>query len=202
MEHMQDILFAEQPSRVAAPSILEGEGILSQEEINKLRVIDTPQVQRASWETLAAMASKLTGGTSTLAQRPVMDISTRKPYEEAGLMDFYKPGRWDSTSNSVYMVGIKLGPSPGQWDGTVGYLQFKAPKDGTYLIVAHFTGYQITMKLGGPWGVTTGTTGTTSEPGTVTAIYTGKANTWVFFNLTCVYPNLAFLNSVQVYPFN
>jgi hypothetical protein len=95
-----------------------------------------------------------------------MDLTARRPYDEvAGLMDFYEPGRWDSKYNTVMMSGIKIGPTPGQWDGTVGYIQFKAPKAGTYLIVVHFTGYQITMKLSGPWGTAIGTTATASDPG-------------------------------------
>jgi len=200
MDHKENNLFAEHQEQLLETATVSGD-VITPEELDKFRVANVPTVERVSFETLAATANRLTNGVSTLSSTPALDISTRRPYDAAGLMDFYQPGRWDSTSNSVFMEGIKYGPSPGMWDGTVGYVQFKLPKDGTYLIVANFTGYQITMKMNGPWGTNIGTTSSSSVPGTVTAIYTGKANTTVYFTLTCVYPNLAFLKSVQAYPF-
>jgi hypothetical protein len=136
----------------------------------------------------------------------VLELSARQPYQSAGQMDFFKPGRWDSTANQVLMFSIvQTGPSPGMWDGTAGYLEFRAPAARTYLLAVNFTGYQQTMRLNGPWGTNTAHTATTADAGTVTALWTAaSAGAHLSFTVTCVADDgnqgIAALRSVQVHP--
>jgi hypothetical protein len=90
----------------------------------------------------------------------VLDLTARHPYEDTGWVDFYEPGRWDCTSDTIYMSTIQmsqpgsLGPS---WTGTVGYANFIAPADNLYVVVVNFSGSSTSqsMDLMGPWGKTT-----------------------------------------------
>lgn len=90
----------------------------------------------------------------------VLDLTARHPYEAAGLVDFYEPGRWDCTSDTVFMSTIQTSP-PGalgpNWTGTVGYGNFTAPADNLYIVVVHFSGFSTSqsMRLTGPWGAKT-----------------------------------------------
>ena len=91
------------------------------------------------------------------------------------------------------------------WDGTAGYLEFTAPAAATYLLAVNFTGYQQTMRLNGPWGTNTAHTATTSDTGTVTALWTaGAAGAQLFPTMTCREDDgdygIAALYSVQVFP--
>jgi hypothetical protein len=136
----------------------------------------------------------------------VLELTARQPYQPTGRMDFFKPGRWDSTYNQVLMDSIvQTGPSPGMWDGTAGYGEFEALAAATYLLAVNFTGYQQTMRLNGPWGTNTAHTFTTSDAGTVTALWTSAApGAQLSFTMTCVSDDsgygIAALTSVQVFP--
>jgi len=133
----------------------------------------------------------------------VFALSARHPYDPAGLMDFYQPGRWDSTIDTVYMEHIVSGPSPGEWDGTVGYVQYKAQAGASYLVAVHFSGYQTTMSARGPWGTASAYTATTSDSGAVTALWEGTAGTTLYFSISCSNVNnlsgLGYLTSIQVH---
>jgi hypothetical protein len=177
--------------------------IISLEEINRFREEKIPDIKEISFEELTAIARKMPNVSGALASTPVMELSARKPYDTKGLMDFYQPGRWDSTSNSVFMSAIRqTGPSPGQWDGTVGYIQFKAPKTGLYMVVINFTGYQATIKHNGPWGTSTAYSATASTAAAVVSIFNGTLNTNVYSSVTFSGGLMGYLKSVVFYQFS
>jgi hypothetical protein len=119
-----------------------------------------------------------------------MELTSRKPYDDKlGLMDVYMPGRWDTTSNLIFMEAIVQGQSIGEWDGTAVYAHFTPTTSGQHLIAVHFTGFQTTMRLHGPWGTTTATTATTSDAGAVMALANAMAGQSIYFTVDCVVPN-------------
>lgn len=162
-----------------------------------------PAAPPLSREELVSIAAAQLNQTVTLAAGQ-FKLSARRPHDPAGLMDFYRPGRWDSTSDLVYMSSIVTGSSPGMWEGTVGYVNYKAAAAGTYLVAVHFSGHQITMKASGPWGNVTAFNATTAMNSTVMALWNAAANATLYFSFSCTSPgNLAgvgFLRSVRVQP--
>ena len=183
-------LSAEELAKIAEPTV---------EELNRFQTVESPTVEQVSFEQISRQAAKLHGGDAALSSTAVMELTARKPYHSSGRMDFYRPGRWDSTYNQIYLSPMVYGPLPGQWEGTVGYMYFKAPVAATYIVAVNFTGYQTTMKMNGPWGTATGYTATASTPGTVLAIWTATAGANLYFTISC--SNLGFLQSVQIYKF-
>ena len=131
----------------------------------KERTVEPPRMEPMPRASLSAIAAANLKRKIILPKAEVLKLTARHPYDPAGLMDFYQPGRWDSTSDLVFMSSIVTGPEPGMWDGTAGYVQCAAPADGDYLIVVHFTGYQQTMRIDGPWGTAPGHTASTSDAG-------------------------------------
>jgi hypothetical protein len=94
-------------------------------KFDKRKVVETPAIKRASQTQLIAHAAKLAKRSINALAAPSMELSVRHPYDPAGLIDVYKPGRWDCTSNLLFMDTIVVtGPSPGEWDGTVAYGTF------------------------------------------------------------------------------
>jgi hypothetical protein len=186
---------------IAEPPVVDNDNI-SAEELNRHRESQTPVTREISFEELSAIARKMPNVSGVLASTPVMELSARRAYDTRGLMDFYQPGRWDSTSNSVYMRGIiQTGPSPGQWDGTVGYIQFKAPKTGLFMVVINFSGYQATIKHKGPWGTATAYSDTATTAASVVSLFNGTLNTYVFSTITFSAGAMGFLKSVVFYQF-
>jgi hypothetical protein len=134
----------------------------------------------------------------------VLELTARHPHDTAGLMDFYQPGRWDSTADQILMSSIvQTGESPDEWEGTVGYVEFRAPAEGTYVVALNFCGYQQTMCFNGPWGVNISHTATTSDAGAVTAVWDGPAGETLYCGMTCMsddgFAGIASLQSVQVF---
>jgi hypothetical protein len=158
-------------------------------------------VRRIGDALLAALvADRLDRGLGT----PVIELTARHPFADNGWIDVYQPGRWDCESDAVYLSSIvQVGPSPGEWDGSVCYARFTATAAGTYIVVVNFTGYQQTMSLNGPWGTTTAHTATTSDAGTTTALWTANAGDTLFCTFSSRsdsgYAGLSFLDSFQVF---
>ena len=172
--------------------------------ITRHKVAERPVVKRATPSQLIAHAAKLAKRNISVLAAPTMELSARHPYDPAGLIDVYKPGRWDCTSNLLFMDTIvSTGPSPGEWDGTVAYARFKAPANGVYLVVAHFSGYQTTMAVHGPWGTNTAYTASTSDVGTVISLWDATAGEDLGFTLNCTAPggeaSVGYLESIQVF---
>ena len=173
-------------------------------QVRKYQKVKAPKIKRISWAKLNKLVKDFSGdAVLSLSKTPLMEISARHPYDPLGLMDVYMPGRWDCTSNLVFMETIVTGSSPGQWNGTVAYANFKAGQSGTYLVVANFSGYQITMQLHGPWGNNTAYTPTTSDQGAVIALWNGSANQSLYFTINCITNNnklgMGYLESVQIF---
>jgi len=139
------------------------------------------------------------GRPSVLPETAVMTLTARHPYDPAGFMDVYKPGRWDCESNLVFMNVIVQGASPGEWDGTAVYARFTAPSAGKYLFIGNFSGHQITLNLGGPWGTSTGYCPTTADHAQATALSNMTAGQTVFFGCTMTGWIIGYLESLQVY---
>src|SRR5262249_19109335 len=134
----------------------------------------SPQVLAIPAGQLAGIAGGILGRKITLAR--TMSLTARNPFEAAGFMDAYKPGRWDCESNLVFMDVIRqIGPNPGEWDGTVVYARFTTASHGTYLVVGNFSGYQVTMNMHGPWGNNTAYCATTSDHAQAVALWEGTA---------------------------
>lgn len=161
--------------------------------------VDTPSIERISRAQVAQLAKKVSNERMDVSTTPVLELSARHPFDAArGRIDSYHPGRWDTESNLVYMTAIhQVGPSVGEWDGTVIYAMFDAPASGTYLIVGNFSGHDCTMRLSGPWGQTEAHTATTSDPGAVMASWSGSGA--LFFTMTCQGSLMGYLESLQVF---
>lgn len=157
--------------------------------------------------TLRAFPHRFPARMSDLPDiEPAMELTPRQPYNDVGHMDGYRPGRWDTESNLVFMSPIvQTGPSAGQWDGTVMYVKCKAPQTGTYLVAATFgmyssptVGLDVLLRMSGPWGVAT-STGPTTEVAAVTALWSGNAGKALSFSVTCLNGIIAYLQSVRLY---
>ncbi len=169
-------------------------------EFKKRKSVKAPKVKRISRANLTGLAFKITKRRLTVAAAPSMELTARHPFDAAGFMDFYAPGRWDCEANLVFMDVIRsTGPTPGMWEGTVAYGRFKAPSNGSYLVVGNFSGYQITMNLHGPWGTTTAYCATTSDSVSVSAGWKGLAGETLFFTMNCTGPIIGYLESIQVF---
>lgn len=161
---------------------------------------EAPKVARLSRVELVELASEVARRRVTVGEAPAMELTARHPFDGAGFMDVYRPGRWDCEANLVFMsVIVSTGESPGMWDGTVVYARFQAPAAGTYLVVGNFSGYQVTMNLNGPWGKNTAYCATTSDHVAASALWTGAAGETLFFTMNCTGPILGYLESVQVF---
>jgi hypothetical protein len=167
-------------------------------ELRLRQTARAPKVQAISRAELGELANTVANRTVKVADAPAMRLTARQPYTAAGFMDVYKPGRWDCESDLVFMDVIVSGPSPGEWDGTAVYGRFQAPAAGNYLVVGTFSGYQITMNLGGPWGTNSAYCPTTSDTMTVSAFWPATAGETLSFGLSCTGPILGYLESIQV----
>lgn len=79
----------------------------------------------------AAELSRIAGeqlGQKLTVSALEMRLTARHPYDPAGLMDFYQPGRWDTTYNLIYMSSDFASDS-----ASAGYGQFTAQAAGQRL---------------------------------------------------------------------
>jgi len=165
---------------------------------------EAPAFERMHHEAVSRLATEAAGQPVVVAApAEVLALTAQQPYDlPHGNVDVYKPARWDTSANLIFMDSIRqVGPSPGQWEGSVAYAEFKPASSGTFLVVCHFTGYQTTMHLRGPWGETTAYTAETSDSGAVLAQWTGDQR--FEFTMTCTVPNndygLGYIESILVY---
>lgn len=122
-----------------------------------------------------------------------MELSARHPYDAAGLMDFYQPGRWDTSTDLVYMTS--------DFDGNAaaGYVQYTAPTGGDHLVAVSFTGYQTTLRVWGPWGMVSAYSDTTSSNAVATALWNGAAGASLYFNFSFTGGIIGYLRSVRIH---
>src|SRR4051812_28943230 len=168
---------------------------------------DAPTVERLTDARLGELGSELLDRPVMPGAQAALELSARHPYDDArGNVDVYRPGRWETTDGGpgglMYMEAVRHGPQAGEWEGSVAYVEFRPPSSGTYLVVGHFTGYQTTMHLNGPWGESTAYTPTTSDSGAVTA-FLAADGTSLNFTLHCEAPDngwgMGYIESIQVY---
>ena len=132
---------------------------------------------------------------------PVMELSARRPYDAThGLVDMYKPGRWDTSSDQIFMDPIvQLNPnSPGEWTGSAGYITFTPPSSGTYVMIVNFSGYQIAMRLNGPTGSNT-VFSNSNTPNAVGVLFTGTGGSATGFSFSCTGIYLGFVQSIKAF---
>jgi hypothetical protein len=122
------------------------------------------------------------------AANPVTELSARRPYDAPHRIDVFMPGRWDTEGNYISMRTID--------PNTRVFGTFKAPSSGDYLFVVKFTGFDITMKLSGPWGQNTGHTVELGDPGVVIGL--SSASTDVSFFLMCDGQGTGVLQSIRI----
>jgi len=164
---------------------------------------EPPVVERVGHARLGETASELAGTEVTVGPSNVlMELSARQPHDAAhGQLDVSESAGWFTTQNTIYMYPVVYGPAVGEWNGTNVAVEFRTPADGTYLFVGHFSGYQMTMHLLGPWGETTAYTAETSDAGAVLALHITDKPLW--FGFRCTEPNnegaAGLLHSIQVY---
>jgi hypothetical protein len=141
---------------------------------------------------LAAVASKQLGQDVAVAALQ-MELTARRPYDAAGLMDFYRPGRWDTTYNMVYMTSDFAG------DASAGYARFKAKTAGNHLVVLNFNGYQTTLRAFGPWGTVSAYSPTPSGNVALAALWNATAGATLNFSFSFTGGIIGYLGSVQVH---
>jgi hypothetical protein len=173
---------------------------VSSAQLKKRTRVSPPTFQALSRGGLAEIASEILKQPIKVPAKPVFEISTRHPYDAAGLMDVYHPGRWDTSSDLIFMHPIvQTGPSVGEWDGTVIYANYRTPVSGKFLVVGNFTGHQITMNLHGPWGKSSAFSATSSTAAAVTAFWTASAGDSLWLTMSCTGQILGYVQSIQVF---
>jgi hypothetical protein len=161
--------------------------------------IEVPLLERVSSARIAELASELLHEEVAPTEPALVELSARRPYDPVANLDVYMPGRWDTTSDLIFMDTIVHLGTRGEWVGSAAYVEFRPPGSATYLIVVHFTGAEITMHLTGPWGENTAYTASASEAGAVVALWTGGETA---FGMHCTDNNeysLGYIESVQIF---
>jgi hypothetical protein len=130
------------PSWLAGPSDKQLQALRDGKALN---VKPVTKAQLAKLDSTFAAASSAT---------TVLSLTARKPFGQNGLIDVYQPGRWDCSSDLVFLDPFVVS-SPGVWTGSVVYGSFKAPVKKTYLLAVHFYGWDTTVNLSGGFGQTT-----------------------------------------------
>lgn len=190
----------EHESRQATDQALQEFAVIQQQALTDRRAVAAPNVLRRPMGDLSDLIVELFGDRPTPKQPPLVELSARVPYSATyGWIDSYHPGRWDCESDLVFMSPIvQVGPSVGEWDGTVVYVSLPGVPPATYLVVGNFSGYDTTMHMNGPWGDVTAYTAATSDIGTVIALTTVTQG--LYFSMSCKGSGLGYLESVQLFP--
>ena len=187
-------------SRPTAPT--NGHGSLRGSTPETHVSIDVPLLHRVSGARIAELASELAHEDIAATGPALLELTARRPDHPLGNLDVYMPGRWDTTSDLIFMDTIvQTGPA-GEWVGSAAYIGFRPEAAATFLVVGHFTGQEITMHLTGPWGENTAYTASTSEAGAVVALWTGGEAS---FGMHCTDNNeysIGYIESVQVFKIN
>ena len=169
------------------------------------RKVEVPRLQALTHAQLGAIVSDRLGSQIILIKLPVLWLTARNPYNPTtGRVDVYMPGRWDTESNSIFMDTIVVPGQNSSWDGSVAYVYFHPQAVGSHLVAVHFTGYQTTATLSGPWGNVTASTATTSDSGVAAALWSATAaGSTMEFDVSFTSANglagLGYIESIQVF---
>jgi hypothetical protein len=169
-------------------------------QLKQNQTFTRPKAQRLSDVNLAAIVLRDAGKGvfHPPLNPPLMQLSARHPYDPLGYVEMYEPGRWDTSTDTVFMTPITHGNSVSEWTGTAAYIYFTPPTNGTYILVAEFYGYQVVMTLNAAGGTTTASSHGNS-PAAVTALFSGNAGVQNWFNLACTGLYLGYLRTIRVY---
>jgi hypothetical protein len=178
-------------------NLFEGDNLAT--ALTQRKNVDAPTIERVDIRRLGEIATDIFKKPVVAPKEPLMELSARYPFDATyGRIDSYHPGRWDTESNLVFMHPIvQIGPSVGEWDGTVIYAVFNAPAAADYMVVGNFSGYDTTMHLFGPWGEHTAYTAQTTDNGAVVALWNGGGG--LYFTMNCKGSGLGYLESIQVF---
>ena len=173
-------------------------------QLDTHKTVDTPKINRLTHPQLLQLANTRLQKQFLPVFSTVMELTPRKPFDQTlGLMDVYMPGRWDTTSNLIFMDAIVQGQQAGEWAGSAVYAHFTPTTSGQHLIAVHFTGFQATMRLHGPWGTATAATATVHDAGAVLAFAEATVGTSIFFTIDCVVPNnlpgIGYIQAVEAF---
>jgi len=114
-------------------------------------------------------------------------LTARTPWIKEASMDMFLPGRWDTPNNRVSCSAHIVGGG-GDWSGTVGYIKFKPPTVGTYVVITHFTGAKKTCHVQGPWGEASATTQLNGDDGEVIGMFTARSTSTVDISMWFTIP--------------
>lgn len=170
-------------------------------DLERRAAVTTLTVSGLTHDRLSEIARHLRLQDFSPATPPVLKLTAREPYDNAaGRIDVYRPGRWDTEIDLVFMSPIVTGQSPGEWEGTVAYAKFTAPTTGSFLVACNFSGYKITMAMHGPWGHNTAYCATPQDSSAVTALWNGVAGESLYFTASCTGTGVGYLESIQAFP--
>jgi hypothetical protein len=177
---------------------------ISPEQLALHRSVKAPQIEPMTRGEVVELAKNRLKLPFTPIFGTVMALSARQPSDGAyGNLDVYMPGRWDTTSDLIFMDAIVTGTTGGEWTGSVGYVKFTPKTTGNHLVAVHFTGSDITMRLHGPWGTQTAMTTSVTQTGVVLALWSGNAEQSLSFQIDCVAPSdlpgLGYIKSIQAF---
>jgi hypothetical protein len=175
---------ASRPARLGAPTL---------KQLASQRLVDAPYVKALTRAQLAKVEPAFAAAPSPTV---VMALSARKPFGQRGYIDVYKPGRWDCESDQVFLDPIVVS-SPGVWTGSVVYGNFTAPTTKSYLLAVHFYGWDITLKLSGPFGDVTAHS-LQNQAAVATAQYQLSQGQKTWFQFNCVGIYLGFLTKIEM----
>ena len=161
-------------------------------DLKEREVVAPPKADPLSAKDLASVASAQLNRRVELQSDAALTLSARHPFDDAGLMDFFRPGRWDTTIDLVFMTS-DFGGEP-----SAGYAQFTASDTGSYLVAVRISGHQTTLKVGGPWGTVSAFSATTSDHPVATALWDGKEGDTLFFSFSFTGGIIGYIESIEV----
>jgi hypothetical protein len=151
-----------------------------------------PQAAKLSLAELNESATKQLRQPIALTEEAAFELTARWPYDTAGSMEFWQPARWDAEGDYILTDKLVL-TSDGSYDnGSMGYVNYTAERSGFHLVAVHFSGYDTTLKMGGPWAFTSNYCPTLADTATVWApwnAYQGsllKFHMWSFAGMDLV----------------
>ena len=158
------------------------------------REVATPsRGESLSIDELTRLASDELGDGVSVRDAPAMLLSARRPHDDGGFLDMFKPTRWDSTSDLIYMSA--------DYDNNFsrGYVRFTTAGGGQFLVSIRLSGHQTTLRVSGPWGLVSAFSATTSDHPTATALWTGAAGASLDFSFSFSGGIIGYIEQIAVH---
>ena len=142
---------------------------------------------------LAAFATTVAGAN---IPKSIVRLSARHPWVDGvGTLYSFNASRWDTPADLIYCFPNQQ--PPGGWDGTVIYVDFSAPAEGEYLIVAAYHGINSIVHLRGPWGTIQKAMPAGLDNDLIAATWSGSGD--IFFTLTFSDSWIGQVSAVQIF---